>query len=92
MAVTATTPATRPSAATSRTGAAAVTAALALLVTALAVVDITQGTAAVGAGEVWKALTGRADPADASVVIASRLPRATAGLLVGAVLGMAGAA
>ncbi|MFD7402306.1 iron ABC transporter permease [Streptomyces sp. NPDC059866] len=92
MAVTATTPATRPSAATSRTGAAAVTAALALLVAALAVVDITQGTAAVGAGEVWKALTGRADPADASVVIASRLPRAAAGLLVGAVLGMAGAA
>ncbi|MFC9911206.1 iron ABC transporter permease [Streptomyces sp. NPDC059862] len=92
MAVTATTPATRPPAATSRTGAAAVTAALALLVAALAVVDITQGTAAVGAGEVWKALTGRADPADASVVIASRLPRATAGLLVGAVLGMAGAA
>ncbi|WP_406419065.1 iron ABC transporter permease [Streptomyces sp. NBC_01614] len=93
MAVTATTPATRPPAApaTSRTGAAAVTAALVLLVAGLAVVDITQGTAAVGAGEVFKALTGRADPADASVVIASRLPRMAAGLLVGAVLGMAGA-
>ncbi|WP_055567851.1 iron ABC transporter permease [Streptomyces atriruber] len=92
MAVTATTPATRPSAAASRTGAVAVTAALLLLVTALAVVDITQGTAAVGPAEVWKALTGRADTADSSVVIASRLPRMTAGLLVGAVLGMAGAA
>ncbi|MEU6823337.1 iron ABC transporter permease [Streptomyces atriruber] len=92
MAVTATTPATRPSAAASRTGAVAVTAALLLLVTALAVVDITQGTAAVGPAEVWKALTGRADTADGSVVIASRLPRMTAGLLVGAVLGMAGAA
>ncbi|MFD9032279.1 iron ABC transporter permease [Streptomyces sp. NPDC059567] len=92
MAVTATTPATRPSAATSRTGAAAVTAALVLLVTALAVVDITQGTAAVGASEIWKALTGRAEPADASVVIASRLPRMAAGLLVGAALGIAGAA
>ncbi|MFJ6636447.1 iron ABC transporter permease [Streptomyces sp. NPDC091376] len=92
MAVTASTPATRPSAVTSRTGAAAVTAALVLLVTVLAVLDITQGTAAVGAPEVWKALTGRADPEDASVVIASRLPRMTAGLLVGAVLGMAGAA
>ncbi|MFD0008560.1 iron ABC transporter permease [Streptomyces sp. NPDC127178] len=93
MAVTATTPATRPPAApaTSRTGAAAVTAALVLLVAGLAVVDITQGTAAVGAGEVFKALTGRADPADASVVIASRLPRMAAGLLVGALLGMAGA-
>ncbi|NGO09442.1 iron ABC transporter permease [Streptomyces sp. HC44] len=92
MAVTATTPATRPSAATSRTGAVAVTAALVLLVAGLAVVDITQGTAEVGAPEVWKALTGRADPDDASVIIASRLPRMTAGLLVGAVLGMAGAA
>ncbi|WP_175412545.1 iron ABC transporter permease [Streptomyces sp. TRM64462] len=92
MAVTATTPATRPSPATSRTGAAAVTAALVLLVAALALVDLTQGTAAVGAPEVWKALTGRADPADASVVVASRLPRMAAGLLVGVVLGMAGAA
>ncbi|MFE5711018.1 iron ABC transporter permease [Streptomyces sp. NPDC056501] len=92
MAVTATTPATRPPTATSRTGAAPVTAALVLLVAALALVDITQGTAAVGAPEVWKAFTGQADPADASVVIASRLPRMTAGLLVGAVLGIAGAA
>ncbi|MEU3449190.1 iron ABC transporter permease [Streptomyces thermolilacinus] len=93
MAVTATPPATTlPSAATSRTGAAAVTAALLLLVTGLALVDLTQGTASVGAPEVWKALTGRADPTDASVVVASRLPRMTAGLLVGVVLGMSGAA
>ncbi|GHC80276.1 iron ABC transporter permease [Streptomyces flavofungini] len=92
MAVTATTPATRPSTAAARTGAAAVTAALVLLVAVLAVVDITQGTASVGAPEVWKALTGRAEAGDSSVVIASRLPRMTAGLLVGAVLGMAGAA
>ncbi|MGW9591353.1 iron ABC transporter permease [Streptomyces chartreusis] len=92
MAVTATPPAIRPPTAPSRTGAAAVTAALVLLVAALAVVDITQGTAAVGVGEVFKALTGRADAADASVVIASRLPRMTAGLLVGALLGMAGTA
>ncbi|WP_081240010.1 iron ABC transporter permease [Streptomyces viridosporus] len=92
MAVTATTPTTRPATATSRAGAAAVTGALVLLVAALAVVDVTQGTAAVGPAEVLKALTGRADPADASVVIASRLPRTAAGLLVGAALGMAGAA
>ncbi|WP_399881285.1 siderophore ABC transporter permease CdtC [Streptomyces sp. BBFR51] len=96
MAVTATEPATdpaaRPSTApTSRSGAAAVTAGIVLLVAVLAVVDITQGTAAVGPSEVLKALTGRADPDDASVVVASRLPRMTAGLLVGAVLGMAGA-
>ncbi|GGZ21816.1 iron ABC transporter permease [Streptomyces nitrosporeus] len=93
MAVTAdSTTAPRPAALTSRTGAAAVTTALLVLVAALALLDITQGTASVGAGEVWKALTGRADAADASVVVASRLPRMTAGLLVGAVLGMAGAA
>ncbi|CAM5693241.1 Iron ABC transporter permease OS=Streptomyces tendae OX=1932 GN=GUR47_22625 PE=3 SV=1 [Streptomyces tendae] len=96
MAVTATEPATDPAAPastvpTSRSGAAAVTAGIVLLVAVLAVVDITQGTAAVGPSEVLKALTGQADPGDASVVVASRLPRMTAGLLVGAVLGMAGA-
>ncbi|MFJ8673519.1 iron ABC transporter permease [Streptomyces sp. NPDC093589] len=97
MAVTTTSPPTHTPTAThrtgaSRTGTAAVLAALILLVAALAIADLTQGTAAVGATEVWKALTGQADPADASVVIASRLPRLTAGLLVGATLGMAGAA
>ncbi|MFE1256295.1 iron ABC transporter permease [Streptomyces fungicidicus] len=92
MAVTATPPTARPATVSSRTGAAAVTTALVLLVAALAVVDITQGTAAVGPAEVLKALTGRADPADASVVVASRLPRAAAGLLVGAALGVAGVA
>ncbi|MFH8441786.1 siderophore ABC transporter permease CdtC [Streptomyces sp. NPDC018026] len=97
MAVTTTEPATEPTAArpstvpSSRSGAAAVTAGIVLLVAVLAVVDITQGTAAVGPSEVFKALTGRADPDDASVVVASRLPRMTAGLLVGALLGMAGA-
>ncbi|MEE1796263.1 iron ABC transporter permease [Streptomyces sp. BE308] len=93
MAVTTTAPAAPTTAAASRKGGAvAVTATLVLLVTALALVDIAQGTSAVGPAEVWKALTGQADPADASVVIASRLPRMAAGLLVGAVLGMAGAA
>jgi iron complex transport system permease protein len=93
MAVTATEPtAARPTTVpTSRSGAAAVTAGIVLLVAVLAVVDITQGTAAVGPSEVLKALTGQADPDDASVVVASRLPRMTAGLLVGAVLGAAGA-
>ncbi|MFI9612820.1 iron ABC transporter permease [Streptomyces sp. NPDC052023] len=92
MAVTATAPTTHPAPAPSRSGAAAVTATLVLLVAVLALVDTTQGTAAVGAPEVWKALTGRADPGDSSVVIASRLPRMTAGLVVGVLLGMAGAA
>ncbi|MCD9195132.1 iron ABC transporter permease [Streptomyces albireticuli] len=92
MTVTASPPATRPPAAASRTGAAAAVAVLVLLLVGLALADITQGTAAVGAPEVWKALTGRADPGDASVVVSSRLPRMAAGLLVGVLLGMAGAA
>ncbi|MEV5159584.1 iron ABC transporter permease [Streptomyces sp. NPDC053728] len=74
------------------TGAVAVTATLVLLVTVLAAVDITQGTADVGASEVWNALTGNAEARDASVVIASRLPRMVAAILVGLALGMAGAA
>ncbi|MEV7531599.1 iron ABC transporter permease [Streptomyces hydrogenans] len=92
MAVTATTPAAPTQAAATRTGAAAVTASLVLLVACLAIVDLTQGTAAVGAAEIVKAVAGHADPGDASVVVASRLPRMAAGLLVGAALGMAGAA
>ncbi|WP_333769900.1 iron ABC transporter permease [Streptomyces sp. IBSBF 2435] len=90
--MTATTPAAAVGHRTATAGAAAVTAALVLLVAALAVIDITQGTAAVGASQVWKALTGRADQADASVVVASRLPRMVAGVLVGVALGAAGAA
>ncbi|MER5554718.1 iron ABC transporter permease [Streptomyces sp. NPDC002793] len=74
------------------TGAVAVTAALVLLVAVLAAVDITQGTADVGASEVWDALTGNAGAGDASVVIASRLPRMAAAVLVGLALGMAGSA
>ncbi|MFI2780432.1 iron ABC transporter permease [Streptomyces sp. ALB3] len=82
----------RDRSAAATTGAAAVTATLVLLVTALAAVDITQGTAHVGTSEVWDALTGNAEAEDSSVVIASRLPRMVAGILVGLALGMAGAA
>ncbi|MCX5400779.1 iron ABC transporter permease [Streptomyces sp. NBC_00102] len=74
------------------TGAVAVTAGLVLLVLVLAVVDITQGTADVGASQVWDAVLGRADTGDSSVVIASRLPRMVAGVLVGLALGAAGTA
>ncbi|WP_407566053.1 iron ABC transporter permease [Streptomyces sp. 184] len=82
----------RPPTARSRTGAAAVAAGLALVVAVLAVVDLTQGTSDAGAPEVWKALTGQADSGDSSVVIASRLPRMAAGLVVGAALAIAGTA
>ncbi|MFZ3554318.1 iron ABC transporter permease [Streptomyces sp. BH055] len=72
-------------------GAVGVTAGLVLLVAVLAVADITYGTADVGARQVWQALTGQAEAGDASVVVASRLPRMAAGLLVGVALGAAGA-
>lgn len=92
MAVTATHSATPERAVVSPLGAVAVTAGLVLLVAVLAVVDITQGTASVGPAQVWRALTGQAEQGDASVVIASRLPRMVAGILVGVALGAAGAA
>ncbi|MGW7069206.1 iron ABC transporter permease [Streptomyces sp. NPDC054855] len=92
MAVTATPSATPERAVgSSPTGAVAVTAGLVLLVAVLAVIDITQGTASVGPGQVWKAFTGQAEQGDSSVVIASRMPRMVAGILIGVALGAAGA-
>ncbi|WP_443058939.1 iron ABC transporter permease [Streptomyces sp. NBC_00388] len=67
---------------------------LALL--ALAVVHIGQGTAAVGPHALWRAFTtlwtGDDGPGQAdAVLVASRLPRLAAGLVVGCTLGAAGA-
>lgn len=70
----------------------AVAVVLAVVVAVLAVVDVTQGTADVGPAEVWRALLGQASAGDSSVVVASRLPRLLAGLLVGVALGASGAA
>lgn len=69
---------------------------LGLLVTwlvAAAAWHLTQGTADVTVGELWRALTGQGglDQA-AAVVTASRLPRLAAGVLVGCALGASGAA
>lgn len=58
----------------------------------LAAVHVTQGTAAVGTGDVLRLLTGQGTDAAADVVIASRLPRLAAATLVGCALGLAGAA
>ncbi|MDT0163973.1 iron ABC transporter permease [Actinotalea sp. AC32] len=73
-----------------------VAATLALLVTtaavgALAVVDLTLGSADVGAGDLLAAVLGRGGEADVAVLVASRLPRVLAALLVGVALGAAGA-
>lgn len=62
------------------------------IVVALAAVHLTQGTAAVGPGEIWALLTGAGSDQAAAVVVASRVPRLLAGFVVGAALGAAGAA
>ncbi|MGH8937939.1 MAG: iron chelate uptake ABC transporter family permease subunit, partial [Actinomycetes bacterium] len=52
----------------------------------LAVVHVTQGTAAVDAADLWNLVTGRGTDDAAAVVVASRLPRLLAGVLVGVAL------
>ncbi|GAA2539137.1 iron ABC transporter permease [Pseudonocardia hydrocarbonoxydans] len=71
------------------TGAAVAGTALVVLIAA---VHLTQGTAAVDAADLWALLTGGGTDQAAAVVVASRLPRLLAGLVVGAALGAAGAA
>ena len=59
----------------------------------LAAVHVTQGTAAVGVTDVLRLLLGGSGTEQqAAVVVASRVPRLLAGLLVGVALGVAGAA
>ncbi|MDQ4085078.1 MAG: iron ABC transporter permease [Actinomycetota bacterium] len=58
----------------------------------LGAVHLTQGTAAVDAGSLWRLMTGGGTDLAAAVVIDSRIPRLLAGVLVGAALGVAGAA
>ncbi|MDN4616050.1 iron ABC transporter permease [Leifsonia sp. F6_8S_P_1B] len=72
----------------------AAAAVVALL--ALAALHVSQGTAAVTPAAIWRAIAGLgsgsgSEAADA-VLVASRLPRLVAGLVVGASLGAAGAA
>ncbi|WP_370617175.1 iron ABC transporter permease [Mumia sp. Pv 4-285] len=60
------------------------------LIVVLAAVDIVQGTAEVGLGELWAWVTGSAEQQAAAVVVDSRLPRVAAALVVGIALGGAG--
>ncbi len=71
--------------------ATAVLVGLGLAVT-VAALHITQGTAAVGAGDLLRLVRGQDADQAADVAIASRLPRVVAGVLVGCTLGLAGAA
>jgi ABC-type Fe3+-siderophore transport system permease subunit len=59
--------------------------------TLLAMVHLTQGTAAVGPADVWQVVFGQSTDQAASVVMLSRLPRMFAAVLVGVALGVAGA-
>ena len=85
----------RPGATKPRGGAPARTLAavvvLALAGVLLAAVHLTQGTSAVNAADLWNLATGQGSSETAGIVVASRLPRLAAGLLVGAALGAAGA-
>ena len=58
----------------------------------LAVVAVGSGAVAVGAGDVWRALLGEGDETTVAIVRTLRLPRVVLAALVGAGLGMSGAA
>ncbi|MFF1879789.1 iron ABC transporter permease [Leifsonia sp. NPDC058230] len=66
--------------------------AAALAVGVLAVVHLGQGTATLDPNALWRALTGSGSTQADAVLVASRLPRLAAGLVVGCTLGAAGAA
>lgn len=71
------------------TGAFLAVVVLGLLVSG---VHLTQGTGAVGAGDLWRWATGGESLDEtAAVLLASRVPRLLAGLLVGVALGVSGA-
>ncbi|SNY64760.1 iron ABC transporter permease [Paractinoplanes atraurantiacus] len=74
-------------------GVVAVFAVAVVLLAVLAAVHLTQGTAAMGAGELLKAINPWAAENDeaVAVLVASRLPRLAAALLVGIAVGIAGA-
>ncbi|MCW2804825.1 MAG: transporter permease [Propionibacteriaceae bacterium] len=54
-------------------------------------VHLTQGTSEVGPVDVWRVATGQGSDQALAVVLASRVPRLLAGLVVGMALGVAGA-
>ncbi|MET1019678.1 MAG: iron ABC transporter permease, partial [Microterricola sp.] len=74
-------------------GKATLFAALAaglVLVAVLAAIHVTQGSSSVNVVDLWNVLTGNGDDQAAAVLVASRVPRLLAGLLVGVSLGVAG--
>jgi iron complex transport system permease protein len=66
--------------------------ALAALLVAVAVAGVAIGTVPLSVAEVWRALGGVGDPTTRGIVHGIRLPRVALASLVGAALGMSGAA
>ena len=75
-----------------RATVAAVAALGVAVVVVLAAVHLTQGTSTVGVADLFALLTGSGTDRTAAVLVASRVPRLLAGVVVGAALGAAGAA
>ncbi|SDS33033.1 iron ABC transporter permease [Microterricola viridarii] len=69
--------------------AAALAAGL-VLIAVLAAIHLTQGSAPVSVAQLWHVITGGGEEQATAVLLASRVPRLLAGLLVGVALGTAG--
>lgn len=78
--------------ASSRRGSAVAIFGVAIVATvAVCAVHVTQGTSAIGAGDLLGLLAGDGDERTRNILIGSRLPRLLAGVVVGAALGASGA-
>ncbi|MDQ0895503.1 iron ABC transporter permease [Agromyces ramosus] len=73
-----------------RLGAILLIALGVVVATLLAAVHVTQGSANVGVTELIGLLFGGSDDQSAAVLVASRMPRLAAGVLIGVALGVAG--
>lgn len=73
-----------------RLGAVLLLALGVVAATLLAAVHVTQGSANVGLPDLLGLLSGGSDDQSAAVLVASRMPRLAAGVLVGVALGVAG--
>ena len=65
-------------------------AVLALAVLIAGAVSLSLGASGLGPGDLWRALTGAADPATETILLRLRLPRAVVAALVGGALGLSG--
>jgi ABC-type Fe3+-siderophore transport system permease subunit len=83
--------ATAPLESVRRVRVAGVFAIAVVAIIVLAAVHLTQGTSSVNAGDLLELVIGQGTDNSANVLVASRLPRLLAGVLVGLALGVAGA-